>query len=75
VAAASEDRLNIRRNSQTKSPAGRAAIFDYVLRPAGFIGHRNVRSSLSVAGGFGVVQKKHLVRSLVRPWGAPLCWK
>ena len=43
----------------TTSPAGRAAVLlDYVLRPAGFIGHCNVRSSLNLAGEF-MTSKKH----------------
>jgi hypothetical protein len=39
--------------------AGRraAVLLNYVLRPAGFIGHCNVRSSLNVAGAFRTVQK------------------
>src|SRR5262245_59935539 len=43
----------------TISPAGRAAVLlDYVLRPAGFIGHCNVHSSLKVVGEFRT-SKKH----------------
>jgi hypothetical protein len=42
----------------TTSPDGRAAILlNYVLRPAGFIGHCNVRSSLNVAGEFRTSKK------------------
>jgi hypothetical protein len=42
----------------TTSPAGRAAVLlNYVLRPAGFIGHCNVRSSLNVAGKFRTSKK------------------
>jgi hypothetical protein len=43
----------------TTSPAGRAAVLlNYVLRPAGFIGHCNVCSSLNVGGEFRT-SKKH----------------
>jgi hypothetical protein len=49
------------RNAQirpTTSPAGRAAVLlNYVLRPAGFIGHCNVRSSLNVGGEFRTSKK------------------
>jgi hypothetical protein len=42
----------------TTPPAGRAAVLlDYVLRPAGFIGHYNVRLSLNVAGEFRTSKK------------------
>jgi hypothetical protein len=42
----------------TTSPAGRAAVLlNYVLRPAGLIGHCNVRSSLNVAGEFKTSKK------------------
>src|SRR5439155_21448 len=42
----------------TTSPAGRAAVLlNYVLRPAGFTGHCNVRSSLNVAGEFRTSKK------------------
>jgi hypothetical protein len=45
----------------TTWPAGRAAVrFNYVLRPAGFIGHCNVRSSLNVAGEFRTSKKRCL---------------
>jgi hypothetical protein len=45
----------------TTSPAGRAAVLlNYVLRPAGFIGHCNVRSSLNVAGEFRTSKKHRL---------------
>jgi len=45
----------------TTWPAGRAAVLlDYVLRPAGFIGHCNVRSSLNVAGEFRTSKKSCL---------------
>jgi hypothetical protein len=41
--------------------AGRAAVLlDYVLRPAGFIGHCNVRSSLNPAGAFRTSKKRCL---------------
>jgi hypothetical protein len=59
----------------TTSPAGRAAVLlNYVLRPAGFIGHCNVRSSLNVAGEFRT-SKKHrlsLKTSGLRTRTAPL---
>jgi hypothetical protein len=42
----------------TTSPAGRTAVLlDYVLRPASFIGHCNVRSSLNVGGQFNASKK------------------
>jgi hypothetical protein len=45
----------------TTSPAGRAAVLlNYVLRPAGFIGHCNVRSSLNVGGEFRTSKKHRL---------------
>src|SRR5437870_5685927 len=59
----------------TPSPAARAAVLlTCVLRPAGFIGHCNVRSSLNVAGEFRT-SKKHrlpLKTSGLRPRTAPL---
>jgi hypothetical protein len=45
----------------TTSPAGRAAVLlNYALRPAGFIGHRNVRLSLNVGGEFRTSKKHRL---------------
>jgi hypothetical protein len=45
----------------TTSPAGRAAVLlNCVLRPAGFIGHCNVHSSLNVGGEFGTSKKHRL---------------
>jgi hypothetical protein len=45
----------------TTWPAGRAAVrFNYVLRPAGFIGHCNVRSSLNLSGAFRTSKKRCL---------------
>jgi hypothetical protein len=42
----------------TTSPTGRAAVLlNYVLRPAGLIGHCNVPSSLNVAGEFRTPKK------------------
>ena len=42
----------------TTLPAGRAAVLlDYVPRPAGIIGHCNVRSSLNVGGQFNASKK------------------
>jgi hypothetical protein len=42
----------------TTSPAGRAAVLlNYMPRPAGFIGHCNVRLSLNVAGEFMTSKK------------------
>src|SRR5947209_2493065 len=38
-------------------PAGRAVLLNLVLRPAGFIGHCNVRSSLNVGGEFRTSKK------------------
>jgi len=53
----------------TTSPAGRAAVLlNYVLRPAGFIGHCNVRSSPNVAGEFRTSKK--LLKVAGRP-GSP----
>jgi hypothetical protein len=44
----------------------RAAVFlNYVLRPAGFIGHCNVRSSLNVAGTFRSSKKHRLCFGLL----------
>jgi hypothetical protein len=43
----------------TTSPAGRAAVL-LNLRPAGFIGHCNVRSSLNVGGEFRTSKKQRL---------------
>jgi hypothetical protein len=45
----------------TTPPAGRAAVLlNYVLRPAGFVGHCNVRLSLNVAGEFRTSKKYRL---------------
>jgi hypothetical protein len=45
----------------TTSPAGRAAVLlNYMLCPAGFIGHCNVRSSLNVTGEFRTSKKHRL---------------
>ena len=45
----------------TPWPAGRAAVLlNYVLRPAVFIGHGNVRWSLNVAGEFRTSKKRCL---------------
>jgi hypothetical protein len=45
----------------TTPPAGRAAVLlNYVLCPAGFIGHCNVRLSLNVAGEFRTSKKYRL---------------
>ena len=51
----------------TTSPTGRAAVLlNYVLRPAGFIGHCNIRSSLNVAGEFKRPKKHRLCFDLLR---------
>jgi hypothetical protein len=55
----------------TTSPAGRAAVLlDYVLRPAGFIGHCNVRSSLNVGGEFRTSKKSTACPGNFRPSNA-----
>ena len=57
----------------TTSQAGRAAVLlNYVLRPAGFIGHRNVRSSLNVGGEFRTSKKTPPVPEGLRTADLPL---
>jgi hypothetical protein len=52
---------DLRNAAPATSPAERAAVLlNYVLRPAGFIGHCNVRSSLNVAGEFRTSKKRCL---------------
>jgi hypothetical protein len=56
----------------TTWPAGRAAVrFNYVLRPAGFIGHCNVRSSLNLSGAFRTSKKRCLRFGYPPKWGRP----
>src|SRR5215472_10012166 len=60
----------------TTPPAGRAAVLlNYVLRPAGFIGHCNVCLSLNVAGEFRTSRKYRLSAENFRPSNAdcPSC--